>query len=119
MSYIVHDFDIGGAEPLDRPATPALAGLFSRLELTVIALARNEPARSARAPSRLRRLIGRLFEIPPANLLADNRLECLRRTVIVARRRGEATAQALLPDLARVGFSRLQTAAILAEAKRP
>jgi hypothetical protein len=117
MSYIAHDFDVQGANRADAGSLTA-ANLFGKLEMAVIALARTEPASSAGQPGRVRRLFGRLFSLPPANGLANERLETLRRAVITARRQGEAAARQLLPDLYRYGFTRLQGEALLAQAVR-
>jgi hypothetical protein len=78
MSYIAHDFDVQGANRADAGSLTA-ANLFGKLEMAVIALARSEPASSAGQPGRVRRLFGRLFSLPPANGLANERLETLRR----------------------------------------
>jgi hypothetical protein len=85
--------------------------LFTPLELTVIGLARAEPVRAAREIGLVRRLLGRLFGLPPANSLADERLEELRRFAI-ARCRSGAVAKRM-PDFLARGFTPLQASALV------
>jgi hypothetical protein len=86
--------------------------LFTPLELTVIGLARAEPVRAAREIGLVRRLLGRLFGLPPANSLADERLEELRRFAIIARCRSGAVAKRM-PDFLARGFTPLQASALV------
>lgn len=88
------------------------APLFTPLELTVLRLARTESVRAAQEHGPVRRLAGRLFGLPPANGLADERLEALRRFAIVARHRsGDVTKR--LPDFLARGFTPLQAGALV------
>lgn len=88
------------------------APLFTPLELTVLRLARTEPMGAAQEHGLARRLLGRLFGLPPANGLADERLEALRRFAIIARHRSGDVARRL-PDFLARGFTPLQAGALV------
>jgi hypothetical protein len=87
------------------------APLFTPLELTVIRLACRETIGSAREHGLVRKWIGRLFDLPPANGLADERLEALRRFAILARHRSGDVAKRL-PAFLACGFTPLQAGAL-------
>jgi hypothetical protein len=85
--------------------------LFTPLELTVLRLARTEPLAAAGEKGPVRRFLGRLFCLPPANALADERLEALRRFAIIARCRSAGIARRM-PDFLAHGFTPLQASAL-------
>jgi len=111
----------GRAAPLTLASygTPSDVPLFEHLESIVISLARGERRVSAGGRGKVRILLGRLVALPPSNPLADERLEALRQIVVVARRCGRAAAERRLPQFLARGFTPLQGAAILQEARRP
>ena len=78
---------------------------FSPLEWTVVALARRDSLRSLREPGRLARAMGSLFGRGTASMLADPRLEALRRTAVHAWHRGYALPSPELKRFIAAGFS--------------
>jgi hypothetical protein len=85
--------------------------LFTALELTVLRMSRSESIATVTEPGLIRRLAGKIFALPPANRLADERLEGLRRFAILARCGGKRAASSL-PAFLALGFNRLQASAL-------
>jgi hypothetical protein len=100
------DLDIGAPEGLTRSearAAPTIAKL-SVQERRVVLLARTDPQSSLRrgAASRLTRL---LFGIEAPHMLADRKLEALRRYAILYRDHGDALASIEIEQVRAAGFS--------------
>ncbi|QIK79061.1 hypothetical protein G7077_09320 [Sphingomonas piscis] len=70
------------------PATETIApaALLSDLEWSIVDMARLDSLASLRAPTRLRKIIYAIFGLKPANQLANERLEALRRVAVQAWR---------------------------------
>lgn len=105
----------GAAEPFLRQLASG-AVVFSPLEEQVIALARYDSLGSLEPPNRLDRAVAFLFGIRSSSrVLADPRLEALRRAVVVAHHRHHLPdAQAV--ELRGVGFTMEQIHAVEARA---
>lgn len=88
-------------------AEPKVTG-FSALEWSVIALAKRDTLRSLAGPSRLSRAMGSLFGLGGATMLADSRLEALRRLAVHAWRRGFALPAAEIDRFLAAGFIEAQ-----------
>ena len=72
-----------------RPPAPRLtlveaAASFSELEWSIIAMAERDGLASLRGSSRVAVLVGAIFGLKPANRLANDRLEALRRVAVLA-----------------------------------
>lgn len=76
---------IGATAPL-RQQQPAAPANFSDLEWSIVAMAERDGLASLRKPNAFWSLIGALFGIKPANRLANDRLEALRRMAVLAWR---------------------------------
>lgn len=87
--------------------------LFTPLEVVVLRLAQTESATRAREHGFLRRWIGRILSLPPANRLANEQLEALRRFAVVAWSRGETAVAKLLPNLLACGYTQRQASAVI------
>ncbi|HEY0270403.1 MAG TPA: hypothetical protein VGC10_05390 [Sphingomonas sp.] len=89
-------------------ATPALDTIdvaFDRHEWEVIVLARQDGLASLREPSRLARLLDRLFGAGINRRLANPRLEALRRFAVLAWHHGYALPVSAMKALKEVGYS--------------
>ena len=86
---------------------------FSEAELQVLALARHDGLPSLRPMNALDRLIALIFGLTRPNLLADPRLEALRRLAVIARRRGPKRVARELPRFLASGFEQRHCAAVL------
>ncbi|EIZ81026.1 hypothetical protein WSK_0418 [Novosphingobium sp. Rr 2-17] len=96
--------------PASVPATAADVALtFSSLEHRVLELARGESLASLRAP-RKRSLMARLIlgPTPPSKLLANERLEALRRLAVRAWHHGYTLPVSALREANKAGFSESQ-----------
>lgn len=80
----------GGGVAEQAPARPPLSAVvlqpFSDLEWSVVAMAERDGLASLRKPNRFWSLIGLIFGLKPANRLANDRLEALRRVAVLAWR---------------------------------
>ena len=85
--------------------TPVTSGDFSALEWQVIALARRDNLASLQAPGRLSRALGGLFGVAAKSILADPRLEALRRLAVQAWHRGFAVPVSEIVRFKEAGFS--------------
>lgn len=94
-------------------AAPVDSG-FSALEWSVIALAKRDTLRSLARPGRLSRAFGGLFGIGATSLLADPRLETLRRVAVHAWRRGFALPVAEIDRFLAEGFNEAQLETLVA-----
>lgn len=92
--------------PIDRvPLAEAIDASFDRREWSVIALARHDGLASLRAPSRLGRLIERLFGASVDKRLADPRLEALRRFAVLAWHHGYTLPVSAMKAVKEAGYS--------------
>ncbi|MGU3314090.1 hypothetical protein ACLBWH_00950 [Sphingomonas sp. M6A6_1c] len=117
MAYLMLDAD----RILDRPATataPAPAALsvddgepaarLTGLEWSVVALARKDALSSLRRPGRMASALGALFRQPHNPMLADERLEALRRIAVFAWHYGYTIPSTELARFLDAGFSPAQ-----------
>lgn len=85
MAYIDFSADAVDLTPIAQSGqTVAVAGHFSPLEWTTIALARKDSLASLREPGRVSRAMGGLFGRSVQSRLADPALERLRRLAVNA-----------------------------------
>ena len=73
-------------KPASRPVLVHAAPHFSDLEWSIVAMAERDGLASLRKPSPFWSLIGAVFGLKPANRLANDRLEALRRIAVLAWR---------------------------------
>lgn len=95
--------------PLARPETIS----FSRLEWTVVALAKHDGPASLTEPGPLASTLRRIFGQPRTLRLADDRLEALRRTAVLARRWGHRLPAAEVSAFHAAGFTPSQLDTLL------
>jgi len=113
MAYLMLDAD---RLPALRPATPAVvpaiddqsAARLTGLEWSVVALARKDALSSLRRPGRMASALGALFRQPHNPMLADERLEALRRIAVFAWHYGYTIPSAELTRFLNAGFSPAQ-----------
>ena len=92
------------------PAPPRLYAVeappqFSDLEWSVVAMGERDSLASLRAPSRFWSLVSAIFGIKPANRLANDRLEALRRVSVLAWRYRWNVPQSELKAFFAAGYS--------------
>lgn len=78
---------------------------FSDLEWSIVAMAERDGLASLRKPNAFWSLIGALFGIKPANRLANDRLEALRRMAVLAWRYRWNVPQSELEAFFAAGYS--------------
>ncbi|QNM82435.1 hypothetical protein H8M03_10520 [Sphingomonas sabuli] len=83
----------------------ALPVRFSALEWSVVAMAEKDQLSSIREPGRVSRAINTVFGIKPANRLANDRLESLRRVAVLAWRYRWNVAKSAMSDFYASGFT--------------
>ncbi|MEO5774442.1 MAG: hypothetical protein ABIQ32_10045 [Sphingomicrobium sp.] len=88
-------------EPISRAA-------FSDLEWSIVAMAESDRVASLREPNRFWAVVGVLFGLRPANRLANDRLEALRRTAVLTWRERSIIPQTEVEAFLRAGFSPAQ-----------
>ena len=95
--------------PVAAPAHNEVARTFSALEHRVLELSRGEGLNSLRPP-RKRSLLGRLIlgPTPPSKVLANERLEALRRLAVRAWHHGYTLPVSALRDAKQAGYSESQ-----------
>jgi hypothetical protein len=100
---------IGAAAPLqthNRSPAPAPAPPhFSDLEWSIVAMAERDGLASLRKPNAFWSLIGAVFGIKPANRLANDRLEALRRVAVLAWRYRWNVSEAEMKAFFAAGYS--------------
>ena len=72
--------------PAPRNYAAATADRFSDFEWSIVAMAERDGLSSLRKPNRFWAFVGLVFGITPANRLANDRLEALRRLAVLAWR---------------------------------
>lgn len=114
MAYLMPDADYTPARaasapaPVTAPIADPTAGPIARLsglEWSVVALARNDRLSSLRRPGRMALALGILFKQPHNPMLADERLEALRRMAVLAWHHGYTVPSEELKRFLRAGFS--------------
>lgn len=116
MAYLMPDADYTPARAVPAPvpvpviapvAAPAAepAARLSGLEWSVVALARNDRLSSLRRPGRMATALSVLFKQPHNPMLADERLEALRRMAVLAWHHGYTVPSEELKRFLRAGFS--------------
>jgi hypothetical protein len=100
------------------PASSPVATSFADQEWEIIRLARSDGLASLREPSRLARLLGRLFGADFNRGLANPRLEALRRLAVLAWHHGYAVPISAIKAFKSVGFSIDQLEILLASVAR-
>jgi hypothetical protein len=88
--------------------------LFTPLEWTVVALARTDSLASLRPPGALSRLVRGIFGFKRSPMLADTRLEALRRIAVHAWHRGYTLPISELKRFHAAGFTAAHSEALLA-----
>jgi hypothetical protein len=98
---------IGAPAPLPRQvrSTAPATAHFSDLEWSIVAMAERDGLTSLRKPNAYWSLIGALFGIKPANRLAGDRLEALRRVAVLAWRYRWNVPEAELKAFIAAGYS--------------
>jgi hypothetical protein len=118
MAYLDHAsaFAIAGAEAVPAPWATQDEGRvdFSALEWTVIAMSRKDSISSLSAPGALSRAFGGVFGLGRKSMLADPKLEALRRIAVHAWRRGYTLPVSEIKRFLAAGFSAGQFETLLA-----
>jgi hypothetical protein len=118
MAYIDHAsaFAVSGAHPVSTSWAAGDEGRteFSPLEWTVIALARRDGLSSLETPGPVARALGSLFGLGRQSMLADPRLEALRRIAVHAWHRGYKLPVSEIKRFLSAGFSAGQYETLLA-----
>jgi hypothetical protein len=118
MAYIDHAsaFALSGAQSVASPwiAEDNDRTDFSPLEWTVIALARRDRISSLESPGPVARALGSLFGLGRQSMLADPRLEALRRIAVHAWHRGYKLPVSEIKRFVAAGFSLGQYETLLA-----
>ena len=118
MAYIDHAsaFAVSGAHPAPTSWAAGDEGRsdFSPLEWTVIALARRDGLSSLETPGPVARALGSLFGLGRKSMLADQRLEALRRIAVHAWHRGYKLPVSEIKRFLGAGFSTGQYETLLA-----
>lgn len=78
---------------------------FTTLEWTVIRLAQGDPVSSVRRPGKMLAMLRSVFGFKQRTVLANEKLEALRRIAVLALRRGVEVASADLPMFMNAGYS--------------
>lgn len=94
--------------PAQSHAPITAASHFTDLEWSVIAMAERDGLASLRKPNAFWSLIGAVFGLKPANRLANDRLEALRRLAVLAWRHRWNVPADELDDFFAAGFSPAQ-----------
>lgn len=89
------------------------AATFDPLEWQIVALTAGESLSSLREPGRLSRLRDLIFGKRQSPILANERLEALRRLAVEARYRGYAVSLSALAAFRKAGFSKAQLELLL------
>lgn len=100
------------------PVADAVPARLSPLEWSVVALAQTERLSSINAPGRIAVAMGKLFGSRRNPLLADSRLEALRRLAVIAWHRGYAIHSSEIYAFKEAGFSMAQYELVLASISR-
>lgn len=113
MAYLMLDADrLPNLPPATPAAVPAIddqpAARLTGLEWSVVALARKDALSSLRRPGRMASALGALFRQPHNPMLADERLEALRRIAVFAWHYGYTIPSAELTRFLNAGFSPAQ-----------
>jgi len=116
MAYIDHASSFAGALPMPTPWIVQDEGRtdFSALEWTVIALARRDRISSLSEPGPIARAFGSLFGLGRQSMLADPRLEALRRLAVHAWHKGYKLPVSEIKRFLKAGFSAGQYETLLA-----
>ena len=77
---------VAAAAPARSPLPVQSSAYLSDLEWSVVAMAERDSISSLRKPTRFWALISLLFGLKPANRLANDRLEALRRIAVLSWR---------------------------------
>lgn len=104
---------ISGAAPLSSPVQAQANVQLSDLEWSIVAMAERDGLASLRKPNGFWSLISLLFGVKPANRLANDRLEALRRLAVLAWRYRWNVARSELDAFFAAGFSPAQYELIL------
>jgi hypothetical protein len=111
MAYL----DVRDAVEASSYATPLVEPVgFSRREWQVIVLAQRDGLSSLRPPSRLAKLMGKLFGEGINPRLADPRLEALRRLAVLAWQGSYAVPLSAIKAIKAFGFTGDQVELLLA-----
>lgn len=78
---------------------------FSDLEWSIVAMAESDSLASLREPNRFWALVGAIFALRPANRLANERLEALRRMAVLTWRERSSIPKPELEAFLHAGFS--------------
>ena len=97
-------------QPASAPAGPRLRvvesdATFSDLEWSIVAMAEHDGLTSLRRPNRFWSVVGAIFGLRPANRLASDRLEALRRVAVLVWRGRPGVPAAELQAFFDAGFS--------------
>jgi hypothetical protein len=118
MAYLEPASAFASGTAREVPADWALQGEeatgFSPLEWTVIALARRDRLSSLSAPGPLARALGSVFGIGRQSVLADPRLEAIRRVAVHAWHRGYTLPVSEIKRFLAAGFTTGQFETLLA-----
>ena len=118
MAYLDHAsaFAMAGAQSVPAPWAAQDEGRadFSPLEWTVIALSRRDSVASLNTPGPVARALGSLFGLGRESMLADPRLEALRRIAVHAWHRGYTLPVSEIKRFLAAGFSTGQFETLLA-----
>ena len=93
-----------GLVPARRSAVAA-AATFTALEWSIVAMSEHAGLASLRRPNRFWRLVGLVFGIRPANRLASDRLEALRRVAVLVWQPRAAVPVSELQAFYEAGFT--------------
>lgn len=117
MAYLDHAsaFATAGAQPAQAWSDESDERIgFSALEWTVIALARGDRISSLNEPGPIARAFGGLFGLGRQSMLADPRLEALRRLAVHAWHRGYKLPVSEIKRFLTAGFTTGQYETLLA-----
>ena len=98
------------AKPVPAPARPRLYAVetvpaFSDLEWSIVAMAEQDGLSSLRRPNRFWSLVAAIFGVRPANRLANDRLEALRRVAVLVWRGRSNSLRAELQAFFEAGYT--------------
>ena len=102
------DGAIAGAALVRSQAPAQAVSRFSDLEWSIVAMAERDGLASLRKPSRFWSLVSAVFGLKPANRLANDRLEALRRVAVLAWRYRWNVARSELEAFYEAGYSPAQ-----------
>ncbi|MEO6360377.1 MAG: hypothetical protein ABIO43_07385 [Sphingomicrobium sp.] len=88
-----------------RAVSTGSAATLSDLEWSIVAMAERDSLASLRTPNRFWRLLGELFGVKPANRLANDRLEALRRIAVLAWRHRWNVPESEVQSFVAAGFT--------------